>query len=338
MRARSAIQDRSNDTLTIDVLQAELEATNREVLALTVELEERVDQRTAQLRAAQAELKATNEELRRLASDLEERVAQRTAELQKARNELELRVEERTRDLRAANDELEAFSYSVSHDLRAPLRAITGFASLLAQEYSAEFPEGARRYLEIIQENAERMRALIEDLLSLAHVGRQPLQKQRLKLVPLVEEVVAELKREQGDRQIEVKIGALPDCEADLSLLRQVFVNLLSNAFKFTRTRDSAVVEVDVRQEGKEQVYFVRDNGVGFDMQYAERLFGVFQRLHREKEFEGTGVGLSIIARIIKRHGGRIWAEAKPNEGATFLFTLPSRNPNPAPESSAPAR
>jgi light-regulated signal transduction histidine kinase (bacteriophytochrome) len=305
-------------------LQAELEATNREVLALTLELEDRVEARTAELRTAQRDLQTSNSELVQLTLDLEERVAQRTAELQKARDELELRVRERTRDLEAANQELESFSYSVSHDLRAPLRAVTGFASMLSREYSAQLPAPAQRYLQVIDQNAVRMGCLIDDLLALARFNRQSMRKQSLQVSQLVNPIVEELRREQGDRHIEVRLGPLLDCQADPSLLRQVFVNLLSNAFKFTRSRDPAIIEIGSREEGPERIYFIRDNGIGFNMQYADKLFGVFQRFHGDEEFEGTGVGLSIVARIVQRHGGRVWAEGKPDEGATFYFTLPS--------------
>jgi len=307
---------------TIRILQAELEATNREVLALTVELEARVDARTAELSAAQEELQKSNSDLMQLTVQLEERVARRTAELQKARDELESRVRERTSQLEAANRELESFSYSVSHDLRAPLRAITGFAELLSQDHAAALPEDARRYVETIAQCASRMKCLIDDLLTFSRLSQQPIAKQSVNVTELVNRVVQELRRDQGERQIEVQIGPLPDCEADPSLLKQVLVNLLSNAFKFTRGRNPALIEIGCRQDGAEQIYFIRDNGIGFDMHYADKLFGVFQRLHSENEFEGTGVGLSIVQRIIQRHGGRIWAESKVNEGATFSFTI----------------
>jgi light-regulated signal transduction histidine kinase (bacteriophytochrome) len=321
MSSEATIQEDAQ--LTIRLLQAELEATNREVLALTLELDQRVEERTAQLQTARDELQRANSELRRLNLELEGRVAQRTAELQKAHDELELRVQERTRELAVANKELEAFSYSVSHDLRGPLRAIDGFAGLLSSEYSAELPEEARRYIQIISESSIRMSRLIEDLLTFARFSRQPILKRPVQVSGLVNETLEELRRQQGDRPIEIRIGHLPDCEADPSLLKQVLMNLLSNAFKFSQGRNPAIVEIGSRVEGNEIIYFVRDNGAGFDMQYADKLFGVFQRLHRAEEFEGTGVGLSIVQRIIHRHGGRTWAEGAPNQGATFYFSLP---------------
>jgi signal transduction histidine kinase len=245
----------------------------------------------------------------------------RQLRLEKA--ELEQRVRARTLELEAANKELEAFSYSVSHDLRAPLRAVASFSQILVQEHAAQMSEEAGRFLKIITSNTRRMEQLIEDLLRLSRLGREPLAKKTVDLSVLVHEVVEELRQDQGGRPIEVRVGRLPGQEADPALLRQAFINLLSNAFKFTREKNPAVVEVDCRKQEGEDVYFVRDNGAGFDMQYAEKLFGVFQRLHSGEEFEGTGVGLSIVQRVIQRHGGRIWAEGQVGQGATFYFTLP---------------
>ena len=248
-------------------------------------------------------------------------LALRQLRLEKA--ELEQRVRARTLELEAANKELEAFTYSVSHDLRAPLRAVASFSQILVQDHSAQMPDEASRLLTIITSNTRRMEQLIEDLLRLSKLGREPLLKGTVDMSALVREVLEELRREHGDRSVEVRVGELPGSEADSSLLRQVFVNLLSNAFKFTREKKPAIVEVGCRKQNGESVYFVRDNGAGFDMQYAEKLFGVFQRLHSGEEFEGTGVGLSIVQRVIQRHGGRIWAEGHVGQGATFYFTLP---------------
>ncbi|HEX3729768.1 MAG TPA: response regulator [Opitutaceae bacterium] len=238
--------------------------------------------------------------------------------------ELARRVQERTAELETANRELEAFSYSVSHDLRAPLRHIDGFAHLLLTGHAPALAPEAQRLLNQVIASSRRMGQLIDDLLRLSKSSRQPLSLQPLPLAPLVEEVLAELRRDAGERRIEVRLGPLPDCVGDRALLRQVFVNLLSNAFKFTRQREVAVIEVDSRTEGSEIVCRIKDNGAGFDPRYAERLFGVFQRLHRAEHFEGTGVGLSIVQRIIHRHGGRIWAEAAIDAGAVFHFTLPA--------------
>jgi signal transduction histidine kinase len=225
-------------------------------------------------------------------------------------------------ELEAANKELEAFSYSVSHDLRAPLRAVSGFANILAQKHAAQMPAEAQSLLSRVTEGARRMEELIEDLLRFSQLGRQPLSKQPVNIAALVHEVLRELREVEGDRRIKVEVGALPDRIGDVALLKQVFVNLLSNAFKFTRRTERPLVEVGFQELAGEEVYFVRDNGAGFDMRYAARLFGVFSRLHSTEQFEGTGVGLSIVQRIIQRHGGRIWAEAEVDNGATFYFSL----------------
>jgi two-component system sensor histidine kinase/response regulator len=237
--------------------------------------------------------------------------------------ELVRSVRERTDELEAANKELDAFSYSVSHDLRAPLRAIKGFSRILAEDYSTQMPPKAQQCLNHVTASTDRMEQLIEDLLRLSKMGRQRLSKRPVRTATLVREVLEELLGEHAGRHVEIHLGNLPDCLADSSLLKQVFVNLLSNAIKFTGRKENATIEVGCRQQAGEHIYFVRDNGAGFSMKYADRLFGVFQRMHRNEEFEGTGVGLSIVQRIILRHGGRIWAEAKVDEGATFHFCLP---------------
>ena len=228
-------------------------------------------------------------------------------------------------DLEAANKELEAFSYSISHDLRAPLRHIDGYSQLLVKEYAAKIPPQARKLLQSVSERATFMGRLIDDLLNFSHLGRQRVKTQRIIFSELVRQVLEELTPEREGRDVEVRIGDLPDCIGDSALLKQVLVNLLSNAFKFTRKKEHPLVEIGggPADTPGEILYFVRDNGAGFEMEYASKLFGVFQRMHRASEFEGTGVGLSIVQRIIHRHGGRIWAEAVVNEGATFYFTLP---------------
>jgi light-regulated signal transduction histidine kinase (bacteriophytochrome) len=237
--------------------------------------------------------------------------------------ELQQRLRERTSDLEAANKELEAFSYSISHDLRAPLRAVGAFSSILLEQYSPQMPAEAQGLLNNVTTNAQRMEQLIQDLLRFSQLSRQPLSKQPVNIQALVHATLEELRQQEGDRYIDVKVGDVPNCVGDLSLLKQVFVNLLSNAFKFTRQKEKAMVEVGCQQRDGETVYFVRDDGAGFDARYAEKLFGVFQRLHSSEQFEGTGVGLSIVQRIVQRHGGRTWAEGKVDEGATFYFTLP---------------
>ena len=247
---------------------------------------------------------------------------QAEAEIRRLNTELEDRVRARTAQLELANQELEAFSYSVSHDLRAPLRAMGGFARILLEEYAPRLEPKAAHYLRRVHENALQMGQLVDDLLAFSRLTRQSLQVQRVAPADLVHEVLADLSAEQQGRLVEFVIADLPACQADRSLLKQVFANLLSNALKYTRGRSPARIEVGVLRSGDEPVYFVRDNGVGFDMRYADKLFGVFQRLHRAEEFEGTGVGLATVQRIVHRHGGRVWAEAEPDKGATFCFTL----------------
>jgi len=237
--------------------------------------------------------------------------------------ELEQRVRERTAELEAANRDLESFCASVSHDLRAPLRHIDGFSNLLVENYASQMPEEAQRLLRFVSTSTRRLGQLIDDLLHFSRLGRQQLSKRPVNISALVQEVLDELGREPDGRSIDIRVGELPDTVGDHSLLKQVFVNLFSNAFKFTRQKEKPIMEVGWRQQGGEAVYFVRDNGAGFDMEHARKLFGVFQRLHTNEEFEGTGVGLSIVQRIIHRHGGRIWAEAGVDKGAEFFFTLP---------------
>jgi len=243
-------------------------------------------------------------------------------QVQRHAAELEQRVAQRTTELVTANKELEAFSYSVSHDLRAPLRAMDGFSRILLEDYAAAVSEEVQEYLRLIREGAQQMGSLIDHLLDFSRLGRQPLRKQPVVVANLVYVVLGDLQTAREGRSIDILVGYLPDCQADPTLLRQVFANLLGNAVKFTKTRQHAVIEVGCREHAGETVYFVKDNGVGFDMQYANKLFGVFQRLHRVEEFEGTGVGLATVQRIIHRHGGRIWAEAEVDKGAAFYFTV----------------
>jgi signal transduction histidine kinase len=242
---------------------------------------------------------------------LEEHVRERTRELEVA-----------NRELQTANRELESFSYSVSHDLRAPLSAVQGFCHLYMEEFNSTIPPQGLPLLEQVEAGARRMAQLIQDLLSLAQLGRQQLVKATVALGPLVQRVRNELTQKAPDRSVEFRIGDLGECECDASLIEQVLINLLSNALKFTRRRDPAIIQVDCRRNDDVTIYSVRDNGVGFSMDGAEKLFGAFERLHAASEYEGTGVGLSIVQRIIERHGGRIWAESEPGKGAAFHFTL----------------
>jgi two-component system sensor kinase len=251
-----------------------------------------------------------------------EALRQSEQEIRKLNKELE----ERLIELTTVNKELEAFSYSVSHDLRAPLRAISGFSHILFKDYSDKLDDEGRRILNIIQRNTQNMGQLIDDLLSFSRLGRQDIKLSNLNIAGVATAVFKELEANTPQRTLQLNINTVAPAYGDRAMIQQVFINLLSNAIKFTSTRHSPVIEIGGWVEGKENIYYVRDNGVGFDMQYVNKLFGVFQRLHRQDEFEGTGVGLALVQRIIHRHGGRVWAEGKVNEGATFYFTLPGGN------------
>ncbi len=248
------------------------------------------------------------------------RLFRETTELNSA---LEKKVDERTAELQAVNRELEAFSYSVSHDLRAPLRHIHGFADLLTRHADGTMDEKGKRYLNLISESVKEMGNLIDDLLVFSRMGRAEMRKVSVDLRDTVESVIDSMRQETGGREIDWKISLLPAIEADPQMIRLVFQNLLGNAVKYTRPRKKAVISVESEPVDGEAVICVRDNGVGFDMQYVDNLFGVFQRLHSSSEFEGTGIGLANVRRIVQRHGGRTWAEGKVDEGAAFYFSLP---------------
>ncbi len=243
-------------------------------------------------------------------------------EIRELNDELEHRVAERTAQLEVANKELEAFSYSVSHDLRAPLRHISGFSRILVEEFGATLDPGAQHYLDRIQSGTQKMGLLVDELLRLARVGRHALNLQTSSLNAMVAEVITILQPETEGRQVEWVIADLPAVECDPILVKQVFQNLLANALKFTRPRAHSVIQVSCREEDGQLVFMVRDNGIGFNMKYVEKLFGVFQRLHSGEEFEGTGIGLVTVQRIVHKHGGRVWAEGEVDKGAAFYFTL----------------
>jgi light-regulated signal transduction histidine kinase (bacteriophytochrome) len=284
----------SNPEETIRILQEELAETNGEVLLLTLELEKRVEERTADLRIAEEELRKRNAEL-----------IKRTAQLE------------------AVNKELETFSYSVSHDLRAPARRISSFLSLMIAKHGTGLDSEAREYLDRVSTSAKEMTALIDSLLAFSQMGRVEMREARFDLNELISEVIEEMSEDFRDRNIDWNIHPMPTVRGDPALLKQVWVNLTSNAVKYTRPRNPARIEMGWSEKDSAQEFYVKDNGVGFDMEHAQKLFGAFQRMHSANEFEGSGIGLANVQQIVGRHGGRVRAESRPGEGAVFYFTLP---------------
>jgi light-regulated signal transduction histidine kinase (bacteriophytochrome) len=267
-------------------------------------------------RRAEAELRHSRDQLQR-------EVAERRQREQQVRH-LNEQLERRTAELEASNRELEAFAYSISHDLRAPLRHMGGFAELLQQRATASLDEKSRGYMETVLDAARRMGLLIDDLLAFSRIGRAETRETAVDLRHLVDEVVQEVRPDTAGRNISWRIGDLPVLHGDRSMLRLVFVNLIANAVKFTRTRERAEIEIGSVEDERGVVVFVKDNGVGFDMKYLNKLFRVFQRLHRSEEFEGTGIGLATVQRVIQRHGGTVWAEGSVNGGARIFFSVPA--------------
>ena len=312
-----------------------ISASQQQMLTLLISSYEAAVQKNNELAQAQQELETLNEHLEdivtkrteELSSEIKIRI-QAQQEVSRLNEELEERVIIRTNQLNAANKELEAFSYSVSHDLRAPLRAISGFTKIILDDYQSALDEEGKHFCKLIVDNTNRMEQLIEDLLALSKVGRADIVFENINMRELAKVVLAELTTGCDMGRLTISIEELSPCFGDPILIRQVWTNLLSNAIKYSSTMDHSNIIVGCENSKEEIVYFVKDNGVGFDMKYYDKLFGVFQRLHNTSEFNGTGVGLAIVRRIIQRHFGRTWAEGQIGLGASFFFSLPLENIN----------
>lgn len=310
-----------------EALFQRIQAEN-EVRSLNAELEQRVRERTADLELQSKELAESRQALMNLVEELKktnEALSTGIRQREQAQEEISCLNEDLQRQklsLEATNRELESFSYSVSHDLRAPLRHIDGFSLALQDECLGQLDTNGQRYLLRIRKACQHMENLIDDLLNLSRLSRTPLQREQVNLSELAREIIEQLRLPEPDRQVGITVAEGVTVTGDATLLRSVMENLLGNAWKYTRKKEQPIIDFGATEQGGRTVYYVRDNGAGFDMAYAEKLFGVFQRLHKAEEFEGTGIGLATVQRIIHRHGGEVWAEAKVNEGATFYFSL----------------
>ena len=291
----------------------DLKQNEAEIRKLNEELERKIKTRTRELENRSNELSDNQKALLNLVEDLNEKSTELTT---------------RTEQLQLANKELEAFSYSVSHDLRAPLRAINGFVSILLEDYYSELNDEGKRICTIIQSNALKMGQLIDDLLSFSRLVRSDIKYSEIEMEKLANLVIADIQSHYPNLAIKFEVKAIPKATGDTNMIRQVWINLISNAVKYSSLKEQIIIQIDATENENELIYFIKDNGVGFDMKYSNKLFGVFQRLHNKKEFEGTGVGLAIVQRIIHRHNGRVWANSKIGQGATFYFSLPKQNDN----------
>ncbi|MBC8984542.1 GHKL domain-containing protein [Pedobacter sp. N36a] len=321
---------------------AELIIANKELLFLNEEKEKRAEElaiankellfqnaekenRAAELVIANKELAFQNEEKEKRAKELitaNRELKKAEDEVRQLNDELEQKVAERTAQLESVNKELESFSYSVSHDLRAPIRAINGYTKILVEDYEAVIDEDGLKILQSIINNSKKMGELIDDLLAFSKLGRKQVTVSNIDMLDLVDQVKEEVLLEGHENRPEFNITELPNAKGDKSLIKQVWINLISNAIKYSRHKEKTAIEIGAYEEDDHIVYFVKDGGAGFDMQYYDKLFGVFQRLHSQEEFEGTGIGLAIVHRIVQRHQGKVWAESTLDEGSCFYFSL----------------